>query len=360
MEVHQEALVHHYGDRCKYQIAKTETINIYQNEAHIQTYSILDDLLPFLIEKADCETIFFFNDLSWLAEIQILRMYFPHIPFVARSGGNDIFKAFAKAPRLCLTQKVRLVAEIINKCVDALIVNSSYSFQRNMAVGICKEKMLKVRGGVDMEEARQNVSKRMINRSVFDAAYHTQGKCLLVMASRFVAFKGIIDFLQELNGSSYTRSCHLLLLGDGAIWNDVLTYLTEHFPKDFWTYLGATPHSKALQYISIADLFINFSLEYKEYVDQGVFIHTETMGRSMMEAVAQGVPILALDSGGTQELFDENDAIGYCLKTPSLTKATLQKFLEQGYRVSLTSDYSWAHVFACYDTLFHRLLTRSV
>lgn len=356
MEAHQEAFIGYYQKECFCLVVKHGAFDVMTGQKCVASYITLTEVCAFLESVTTPETIFFFNNLSWVREIPVLRMRFPYVPIVIRSGGNDVFKALAKEPDMTLSQKVTCVVQIVNQCVDVLIANSDYSLKRNRSIGIHEEKMVKVRGGVDTLQTERNILNREKNRAEFDQKYHTNGKFLLVIASRFAPFKGIVEYLHELRKAPFLDLCHLLLLGDGKEKQRILSALEQDFPLDFWTYLGAVSYSDAVRSISIGDVFVNFSLEWEENIDGGTFIHTETMGRSMMEAITQGIPLIAHNAGGTRELFCENDHIGYCLDSPDMANECLYEILSQGYQVKARSDYSWEKVFSDYNRLFELLL----
>lgn len=214
--------------------------------------------------------------------------------------------------------------------------------------------MIKIRGGVDRSSAKENMRQKFEIRRKLEQKYDIRGKNLLVIAARLVPFKGIKEFIVRLASAEICPYCHLLLLGDGKQREQILTLLENKNLS--YTYLGKRSNAETMKYIAAADIFVNPTLEYTETCSGGSFIHTETMGRGMMEAITQGTPVLALNSGGTAELFYENRFIGYLADNHSEMMLCLEKAIESPCFVFADIDYSWDDVFMKYDRLFAYLI----
>ena len=77
-----------------------------------------------------------------------------------------------------------------------------------------------------------------------------------------------------------------------------------------------------------------------------------------MEAISVGTKIIATNVGGTNELFSENQYIGYLsdLDEQSIISAfnMVESIInEQTYQIP---DYSWERVFELYDNMFSKIL----
>lgn len=355
MEVHQQAFMKRYP--YAELIVRDEGVSVYKREKLYRRFKDIASFTEYIITDNESRRIFFFNNLSWLTDIRSLRQKFSNDAFIIRSGGNDIYKALDKLTGVTLEEKLRIVAETINNFADKLIVNSDYSYFRNIDVGILPDKMIKLRGGVDRSAAEDNISNKHEIRRQIEMKYGIQGKKLLVIAARFVPFKGIEEFISCLAETPICSRCHLLLIGDGKQKKQILELL-ENVDISY-TYLGIRCNVETMKYIAASDLLVNPTLEYTEKCYGGSFIHTETMGRGMMEAVMQGTPVLALNSGGTAELFYENGSIGYLAENHREMMICLKKAIERPSPALTDTDYSWDEVFRKYDLLFAFLTERS-
>ena len=110
--------------------------------------------------------------MSWLTDIKSLRENFHDDVFIMRSGGNDIYKALNKTNIKTLKKKLSVTADIINNYIDRLIINSDYSYFRNIDIGIIPRKMIKIRGGADTV----NMEERTQMRKYIDQKYGTYEK----------------------------------------------------------------------------------------------------------------------------------------------------------------------------------------
>ena len=348
MEVHQQAFLKYYYDTIL--VVRGECISTYKYGKLCRRFDGLEALAEYLRDDRESKNIFFFNNLSWLRDIGSLRREFSDDVFIMRSGGNDIYKALDRMTMLTLDEKLQITAETINRYIDKLIINSDYSYFRNIDAGIFPERMMKIRGGVDCSSAECNIGNKAEIRRQIDEKYGTRGKMLLVIAARFVPFKGIVEFILNLAADPIRYSVHLLLIGDGKQKKTILELLENSDIS--YTYLGMRCNEETMRYIAGADLFVNPSLEFTEECSGGSFIHTETMGRGMMEAIMQGTPVIALDSGGTAELFYENSSRGYLAGNHSEMLFWLNKAFESLCHFKKDVDYSWNEVFRKYDLLF--------
>ncbi len=305
--------------------------------------------------------IMFFNDGYWIEEIAILKKHFPFSAFVFRSGGNEFMKAAVRNSDMCLKKRQMYWADVINNYVDVIIANSFFTVNRMMSIGIEEKKILLIRGGVPYDLCNSNKINRPANRAAFDEEYNTQGKYLLCVTARLEPFKGIEEMIKILS-TMQNNNWHLVIVGDGTCAASVKECLRRNIDPERYTVLGKKDHEEALKIISIADCLINPSLIYNKKSGNEYYIHTETMGRSMLEAICQDVKIVASDAGGTAELFFENENIGYMFSNDNEFRAALQKVFnekeQEDDRIQLRQDYSWAAIFDKYEKLF-KLLSHS-
>ena len=359
MDVHQDAFLSNYSNSnnsivCKWLIVrKFDDYIVYKNDIEINVFKNKSELFLWLSAQCEGDTVFFFNNFTWVDSIKDMKKLFVNVKFVIRSGGNDIYKMMLKMSPKLIEDKVKQMSDIINKHMDKMIINSDYSYFRNLKINILPSKMVKIRGGVNYDWVDENISNRAENRMVFNDIYNTRGKKIFAIVGRMVPFKGILEFLEQLAEMKYNRKWHLVIIGDGCLKEQIISFLCERFNSEAWTYLGQLSNKETMKIISIADLLISSSIEFNESVDNYEFIHTETMGRAIMEAISQNIPILTLKSGGIPEVFYENDFVGYYMKDISDVVHYLEKFILENWKIKgKTADYSWENVFNKYNSLF--------
>ncbi len=250
--------------------------------------SFAADQKPPVIPAAE---VFFLNDLSWLPDLPRLRLRFSSARFVLRSGGND-FWHFAG------------VVDTLNRNVDVVVVNSDFSFRRAVLLGIDPWRTVKLRGGVPSRAIERLAGRRGRLREAFDALHATSGRRILAVVCRMEPFKGVCEFLEEL-ARRWNDSWYLVLAGAGRQDGKVRALLQKLFSPSDYVHLGELSHDEALETLAVADVLLSSSLEFPRELPGGRFVHTETMGRTVMEAMSLGVAVVATDVGGMRELADE-------------------------------------------------------
>ena len=79
------------------------------------------------------------------------------------------------------------------------------------------------------------------------------------------------------------------------------------------------------------------------------------MGRSMIEAITLGIPIVATDVGGTRELFIENKGkeIGVlCTDNIKSIASAIEVASKMPVKNNVGSKYDWVHIFRRYMELY--------
>lgn len=344
MEMHQFEIM----KKIKYIFTRDGGFSLYRKhhlEINTESFVEIVRVLHELIEQEHIQ-FFIFNNLSWINYIKELKDTFPFVKIIIRSGGNDIFRAPIDDDNISLPDRQRIVRDIINSYVDVLIINSDFSYLRNLKLGIYPEKMKKVRGGV---------SNRIKWYSLFSwymtlfirTRYRIGEKIILTYAGRFQDFKGIFDFVNFIP-NEVVQKIHVFLAGKGPLLNKVCTLLGENGIS--YNYLGELENSQVLKYISVSDYLINPSKNVKRFFGNDFYIHTETMGRSMMEALSLNIPLIASDVGGIPELFLESENYGYDFKSYEDVPTILISLSKQKKKI-ISPDYSWNNVFSFYNSL---------
>ena len=291
--------------------------------------------------------VLFFNTGHWIEALPELRRSLPQAKLIMRSGGNEIIKAPLSNMKMTLCARQHSWAQLLNENLDFLIVNSSYSVDRVCGIGVDRASVVLARGGVDLSACRRNRRDHRADRNAFDRKYGTAGRTLFGIVSRFEPFKGIRGVLQALNRHK-ELNWHLVLAGEGSDQSAILGYLKENFSSDRYTFLGSLRHAAAMKTISVMDWIVNCSIEHNRASGDETYVHTETMGRTMVEAFCQGTPIVATKVGGVRELFYECDFPGRMVDGIHGFEALLPELVATRYRTSdsgVSSAYSWHSIF---------------
>ena len=291
----------------------------------------------------------YFNDGWWIERWTTIRNALSDKLFVFRTGGNEFVKAPYTNNDIPLKERQLMWRNQINACMDIVISNSRYTTNRLLCQGIDLRKIVTIRGGVDLVECKNNYLNRLQLRNEFDLKFNTKGKCVFSIVSRFEPFKGIIDILEIFAESRENDNYFLLIVGGGSEKERIEMFCSDLLSPNQYCILQETNNSEAMKYIALSNYYINCSHLFQKQSGDETYIHTETMGRSLLEAIYQYVPVIATNVGGTAELFDEFEEIGILLPDDKSHKAkAIQKILNnemdyvsQGIRYE---QYGWDYI----------------
>ncbi len=353
MEVHARFLLRFFGRRETIWLAmrKNCTIQTFRNGGWQETYSY--ETPEALLRALPADPVLFFNDGWWVDFFVRIRSIAPSSMLVMRSGGNECIKAPWPGGGM-LRERQQKWAEAVNSSLDFILANSAFTRRRMLAIGIEEWKILVVRGGVDVCVARQMRMQRNEIRRAFHESFGfpKTGHLLGCFCTRLVPFKGVAQAIRAMGPLLRRYSCDVVVVGDGPCAKDVqATGLKELGPQHFFM-CGELQHDEAMKWIAASDVFFQTSLPWEEASGRSAegekFIHTETMGRSMMEAIAIGTPVLATDVGGTRECFFEQEGIGILTPPEKLSEA-LATMLEHFPHQDMKPAHAEGHPPASWD-----------
>lgn len=305
--------------------------------------------------ELDNSSIFFFNDGYWIEWIENIRKSFPRNIFFFRSGGNDLMYAPTHEMNIPIFERRKIWVDTFNNNINHVIVNSSFSQRNFELLGVNKSILVKLRGGVDYKFCEELMANRKEIRDSFIKMHNIpKGTTILCICSRFVPFKGIDKALSAISILNDLQ-LHLILVGDGQEKENILQFCDNHLIS--YTYVGAQLPKKALEYECLSDVLLNTSILYCKKSGSNNYIHTETMGRSMIEAITLGIPIVATDVGGTRELFIENKGkeIGVlCSDDVNSIASAIEAARKIPVKNNVGSKYDWGYIFRRYMELYEQ------
>ncbi len=144
-----------------------------------------------------------------------------------------------------------------------------------------KQKIEVIYNGVDIEEFKPAAAA---------PGYEFQILCVSRLTKR-KGIKYVIDAVKKLS-EKYPR-IKLKIVGEGNAKKELIKQAQELLIEDRVEFTGLIPHDKLPEVYNSAQVFVLPSLN-------------EGMSNTMLEAIAAGLPIIATDTGGTQELLKEN------------------------------------------------------
>ncbi len=299
--------------------------------------------------------VFFFNSGHWIEDLEYLRKDNNDALFCLRTGGNDFAKA-SLSQNLSLKKRQEYWAYQINTYIDFIISNSKFTNQRLEIQGVIPSKIKLVRGGYCIKKATHNILNKETSRNKFYIKYNIIQPFIITISSRLVKFKNIDNIIKAIRLSANKNKIFFLIIGDGAERCKLIKQCEINLNKKSWKFIGSKNQEEAMEIISIADIYISSSIEHKAKSVDDTYIHTETMGRSILEAISQNIKIIATDVGGVKEWFSENKNLcGYLIEqnNPTQMAQTIDKLLLDNKSKELSFErYSWNAIFTKYINMW--------
>lgn len=238
------------------------------------------------------ETLIYHNSLDLHKHFQMLRDQ--GFRQVARSGGNDLFFIDKRGQ-----QYNELHANI--NYIDQLLVNSQYSLNRSVSLGLPPEKMSVIRGGCEPSEVGRSYPIPMPSMTA----------PIILTCGRLVDFKGIEDALRALAlVRDKQRAFHFAVVGDGELRSTLELLVKELNLDSYCKFYGKVPPQIVQEFYKQASIYLSSSKDIVRSIDGFQYTHTETMGRSICESQINGVPAVVTDAGGAIEML-VNDKTGF-------------------------------------------------
>lgn len=280
--------------------------------------------------------VVFHNSGRWIESFGALRRRFPQALHVYRTGGNEIAQASLAEPSPeSHRERQDIWTKHINENINLLVTNSAYTENRLRKQGItCR--FLRAAGGVGPAKARHPPQ--------------AGNRLRLFCAARFVRYKNhatLIAVVKHLLAEGY--DVELRLAGDGPLFDEVKMAAGQ--PSSGIVFLGKLSNEQVLEEIGAADYYLQLSKDLTVPVRGGSYVHTEGMGRSILEAIASGVYVIALDTGALSEIVTTaRGQLLPCEASPAELSEAIGKIISQGpHRLTPTDEFAWEKVFASYQ-----------
>ena len=258
------------------------------------------DLIDFLGQFSDEKIVLFFNSGRWIEELYDIKYVLSKAILIYRTGGNEIIKAPLNGNIENYEDRKTIWRNSINDNINYLITNSFFTEKRLIEFGINKKILKRVVGGVDKNVLATAHKNREVTREKYGIGMND---ALCVSSARFVEYKRP-DFLIRAISRCKTPLT-LCFAGKGPL--EEKTKELAQLSKVNICFLGNLSHDEAVCLIAAADVYVQASTDLIKDVPGGSYIHTEGMGRSLLEAVCLGVPVVITDCGAVGEYINESN-----------------------------------------------------
>jgi glycosyltransferase involved in cell wall biosynthesis len=241
-------------------------------------------------------TVVLVESWRWSDLTPAVRSHWPDVPIVVRSGGNDVHHAIARAQDvLGVTNRVptyryRTWVRAVTGSVDLIVANSRYSAARLAESDLGAIRSAVITGGASAPDRERPAGGNAVP--------------VVAVVGRFIAWKGLDDCITAAAIAQRDADLELILIGDGALRGQLEDLASERLRPGTWRFTGALRHDECLATLAGADVLLSMSRLQREREGRHFYIHTETMGRAICEALVAGVPVVATGVGGVPELID--------------------------------------------------------
>lgn len=282
----------------------------------------------------------FFNSGRWIEELEAIRTLFPQSVFIYRTGGNEIIKAALKDKKIPNhSQRQRYWVDTLNHSIDLVITNSLYTEKRlrNLHVNCPFYRCV---GGVHTPSL--NVPKKS-----------SEGPLVIFCAARFVAYKNhflLVSLIQKLILRGH--NLEVRLAGDGPLLTQVKSQVQNSNLSSIIKFLGVLDNEESCRQIAQANIYMQLSSDKVTEVPGGAYVHSECMGRSVLEALTAGTFVVAGHSGALSEIISGDK--GMLVDVDDLEEAVdrIDQVLKiPPKQLPFSDEYCWTKIFRRYEKL---------
>ena len=349
METHAKYFVKHYSkDNELTVISNRNGKDVIVNTDYQTTKEIV--LLDFLKSFENEKCIVFYNSGYWIEKFAAIKLLLKNAVFLYRTGGNEIIKAPLSLGIDSHLERQDYWVKTINQCIDFLIANSQFTKQRLIALGIQNQIIRIISGGIDtatIQKAINNISetRKLLECNISDT--------LIACCCRFVPYKRT-DFL--LKAFKYlTRQYKIVLVGDGELLENAKTIANEYNLNV--QFLGRLTNEETLNIIAAANVYCQASTDLIVNVNGGNYVHTEGMGRSLIESICCRTRVVVTDCGAISEFINSEN--GTIVKGDEIEFAKQIEYtlslpkINESHKQSYCNEYSFNNIFVQYENLWN-------
>lgn len=349
METHAKYYVKHFSKDNELTIISYKNgkdVIVDTDYQTIKEIVLLDFLKSFENEKC----IVFYNSGYWIEKFTAIKLLLTNAVFLYRTGGNEINKAPLSLEIDSHSERQDYWVKTINQSIDFLIANSQFTKQRLIDLGIQHQIIRIISGGIDTTNIQKAIDKISETRKLLKC---NESDTLIACCCRFVPYKRI-DFLLRAF-KHLPRQYKIVLVGDGELLENAKTMANEQNLNV--QFLGRLTNEETLNIIAAVNVYCQASTDLIVNVKGGNYVHTEGMGRSLIESICCGTRVVVTDCGAISEFInsengtlvegDENEfgkQIVYTLSLPTI---------EESHKQSYCNEYSFENIFIQYENLWN-------
>jgi glycosyltransferase involved in cell wall biosynthesis len=204
-------------------------------------------------------------------------LYWEHAHYVPLPLGENCIRKLIE----------RQVANFLNSCDRVIVYTEDLKEMLHSRFGL-KDTVSVVPTGIDLVPYQYNVREEM--RAKWGWGKHT----VLISVGRLGREKSWHTLLDAgIRAMTAFPFLRIVIIGDGPERKSLQEYVEHRGFRDCVTFLGKIPFEEVPYYLQAADIF-------------GFASITETMGRATIEAIAAGLPVVAVNAPGTSTIIEHD------------------------------------------------------
>jgi len=179
---------------------------------------------------------------------------------------------------------VRFLAQVYDHTLGTLVVKSA---KVNVGVSQAACRFIEHIGGKNTRVIYNGISIREYITDAHDPVLS------VIYVGRAIFAKGIQDLISAVESvRKEGKVCRLTIVGDGTYLQELKKQASQSV-ESYTHFTGELDHAGVMAMLSMSDIFVNPS-------------YSEGLPTSVMEAASVGLPIIATDVGGTNEIIEDN------------------------------------------------------
>ena len=340
MEMHAYYFIKHFTNHKHFPLLEVVTKNLEGQDCIIFEEKLKPINLNNLTNSTK-PTFVFFNSGRWIEELKGIRELFPEAIFIYRTGGNEILKAPLNGNyTFDYPMRQKYWVSTLNNSIDLMITNSAYTENRLENLGITCT-FARCVGGANIHVL--HISRIIQNNFT-----------TIFCGARFVPYKNHSLLLTVINNLvKLGHNIKLRLAGDGPLLSHIKRQALEEGISSNVEFLGSLSNEQNCKEIAEADIYMQLSSDYVTKVPGGSYIHSEGMGRSILEAITAGTFVIAGSSGALPEIVTKERGILVDLdNTEDITNQIDHILKNPPNKLPYCHDYSWERLFSYYERIF--------
>jgi len=192
------------------------------------------------------------------------------------------------------TRSFSFIERLLLEKVDYVLCNSSYTHSH--VISTARPKRIKIiPPSVDIEKFKPIPTHPEDYKLILNTP---SNKIILFTLGRLVEWKGHRYLIQALKFLTDTSQCHLLIGGEGTLYNQLKQQVQEENLAHKVNFLGHIPGHLLPKYYSLADIYVQPSIIDKDGT-------TEGLGVTLLEALSCGTPCIGSRVGGIPDVILE-------------------------------------------------------